>query len=144
MRSATLRFSVGSAVYLAAIVVAAFSAPLALLVSLLADVYYVFEQMGRTAPTAAGVGAGLIPPPRGPGPTGPAGDDDLVYQAVGHRPRAVMKLSRSMSRSTWSSGRPLWWAMISAIRRVSGQDLAQLDLHVARRSPGPGRSPGGS
>ncbi len=73
VRSATLRFSVGSAVYLAAIVVAAFSAPLALLVSLLADVYYVFEQMGRTAPTAAGVGAGLIPPPRGPGPTGPGG-----------------------------------------------------------------------
>ena len=31
---------------------------------------------------------------------------------------AVRKWSRSMSPSTWASGRPEWWAMISAIRRV--------------------------
>jgi len=74
VRSAILRFSVGSLVYLAAIVVAVFSAPAALLLSLLADLYYVFEQIARTgAASAEGTGSLSSPPPRAAGPTGPSG-----------------------------------------------------------------------
>jgi len=73
VRSAVLRFAIGSLVYLVAIVVAVFSAPVALLLSLLADLYYVFERLARGPGPAAEQG-GFSPPPPQPGvPTGPAG-----------------------------------------------------------------------
>jgi uncharacterized membrane protein len=73
-RSAVLRFAVGSFVYLLAIVVAVFSAPVALLLSLLADLYYVFERTGGpVADPATGPGTVNPPPTRAGGPTGPSG-----------------------------------------------------------------------
>jgi len=74
VRSAVIRFAIGSLVYLVAIVVAVFSAPVALLLSLLADLYYVFERIGQgPGETAAEPGGFSPPPPPAGGPTGPAG-----------------------------------------------------------------------
>ncbi len=74
VRSAVTRFAIGSLVYLVAIVVAVFSAPLALLLSLLADLYYVFERLaggpGDPVPEPGGFSRR---PPQPEGPTGPAG-----------------------------------------------------------------------
>ena len=80
-------------------------------------------------------------PPGAPGTAGAqeasAGQDDVVDDPVVAGLGGGEVVVAVDVRATCSRGRPVWWAMISDMRRVSGKDLAQLDLHVrgAPREP---------